>query len=328
MQDYVDTWHPFTPRCQWLFLVQNFRVFYTVSSVIPAGKRKSLLPGKSVKYCYCATTYLHWIFRFVGLSVGRVRCISILRSKGKLCMNYIERFAELLSHGKVEEWSNQIFRLGRDLGYEQTRLAILPNSNAPIEAEHAFQHSNYSSCWLSKYTENKMHHFDPTFAHCISKSIFQIWSPEIFESEKQKEMYEEACGYGIRSGVTLPIHGARGELGIVCFVSDAKPSKHFQLEAAQRIPELSCLRDFIFESSLQFIMRSCTTSERIHITRRELECLKWSAVGKSSWEIGHLLNCSEATVNFHFSNIRRKFNANTRQQAIVRAIGIGLIDPA
>jgi len=41
----------------------------------------------------------------------------------------------------------------------------------------------------------------------------------------------------------------------------------------------------------------------------------------------YLLNCSEATVNFHFSNIRRKFNTNSRQQAVVKAIHMGLINP-
>lgn len=243
-------------------------------------------------------------------------------------MKPIERFANLLCFGTVEDWRNQIFKLGRDFGFEQTRLAILPDPNAPMEAEYAFQHSNYSSDWLNKYTTEKMHHIDPTFAHCISKSIPQIWSPDIFVSVKPKEMYEEACGYGIRSGVTLPIHGARGELGIVCFVSDVKPSPHFQRQAIHYLSELSCFRDFIFESSLQFIRHSCTAKHDIHITCRELECLKWSATGKNSWEIGYLLNCSEATVNFHFSNIRRKFNTTSRQQAIVRAINLGLIHPS
>lgn len=242
-------------------------------------------------------------------------------------MNYIDRFAELLCLGKVELWRDEIFRLGRDLGYDQTRLAILPDPNAPIETENAFQISSYSADWLDKYAAEKMHHIDPTFAHCLCKSIFQIWSPEIFASGKQKEMYEEACGYGIRSGVTLPIHGARGELGIVCFASASKPSQHVQRETLHLIPELSSFRDFIFESSLKFIKHCGKTSGDIHITCRELECLKWGARGKSSWEIGHLLNCSEATVNFHFNNIRRKFNTNSRQQAVVRAISLGFIDP-
>lgn len=243
-------------------------------------------------------------------------------------MNIIESLAELICCSSVEEWREHVFKLGGDLGYEQTRLAILPDPTAPIEAEHAFQHSNYSSDWLNKYTAEKLHHVDPTFSHCIQKSTPLIWSPEIFAARRQKELYEEASGYGIKSGVTLPIHGANGELGIVCFVSDIKPDKHFHNDANRNLPELSCFRDFILESSLKFMKFSRRTEKTISVTPRELECLKWCAVGKSSWEIGQILRCSEATVNFHFSNIRRKFNTTSRQQAIVKAINMGLIHPA
>lgn len=242
-------------------------------------------------------------------------------------MKFIERFSDLISCSSQEVWRNRVFKLGCDLGYEQTRLAILPDPRAPIEAENAFQQSNYSADWLNKYTAEKLHHVDPTFSHCISKSTPLIWSPKIFSARKQKEMYEEACGYGVKSGVTLPIHGAKGELGIVCFVSDTKPDKHFHRDANHHLPELACFRDFILESSLQFMKPSRQAENPISVTRRELECLNWSASGKSSWEIGHILNCTEATVNFHFSNIRRKFSTTSRQQAIAKAIGLGLIHP-
>lgn len=243
-------------------------------------------------------------------------------------MESFERFADLLSYGTVTSWRDFVFKLGLEFGYEQTLLAILPDPNAPVEPEYAFLQSNYSSEWLGKYTTEKMHHVDPAFTHCVSKVIPLIWTPDVFSDKKQKEIYEEACGYGIRSGVTLPIHGASGELGLVCFVSDVKPSHHFKKQAIHSMSELSCFRDFIFESSLKFIKHSHQCNEDIHITSRELECLKWSAAGKSSWEIGYILNCTEATVNFHFSNIRRKFNTKSRQQALIRAINLGLINPS
>ena len=242
-------------------------------------------------------------------------------------MNIIERLSQLINCDSVNDWRSRVFKLGNDLGYEQTRLAILPDPAAPIEAEHAFQQSNYCSDWMDKYTTDKLHHVDPTFSHCIKKTTPLIWSPEIFSDKKQKEMYEEASGYGIKSGVTLPIHGANGELGIVCFVSDTKPDKHFHSDANRNLPELSCFRDFILESSLKFMSLSRKAKISISVTPRELECLKWCAIGKSSWEIGQILSCSEATVNFHFSNIRRKFNTTSRQQAIVKAINMGLIHP-
>lgn len=242
-------------------------------------------------------------------------------------MKSIERYADLMRRSTLEDWRNQVFKLGSDLGYERTLLAIFPDRHAPVEAEFAFLHSNYSPDWRSKYDAEKMGHVDPTVIHCASKSIPLIWSPEIFSARKQKEMYEEACGHGLRSGVTLPIHGAKGELGVLCFVTGTKPDQRFQRDTHRNLPELSCFRDFIFESSLQFMKPSCPTEKPDSITCRELECLKWSAAGKSSWEIGQILHCSEATANFHFSNLRRKFNTTTRQQAVIKAINLGLIHP-
>jgi LuxR family quorum-sensing transcriptional regulator LasR len=42
---------------------------------------------------------------------------------------------------------------------------------------------------------------------------------------------------------------------------------------------------------------------QIALTTREKEALLWSAKGKSSWEISRIFNCTEAGVNYHFSNI-------------------------
>lgn len=243
-------------------------------------------------------------------------------------MTFFEQLADLTCCKTVEDWRDRIFKLGNELGYDKTMLAIFPDRDAPLEAEYAFLHTNYSSVWRKKYDAEEMQCIDPIISHCLSKSIPLIWSPEIFAARRQKEMYEEASSYGIKSGVTLPIHGASGELGIVCFVSDTRPDQHFRNDAYRNLPALSYFRDFILESSLKFIKPSQETNRLVSFTDRELECLKWSAAGKSSWDIGQILNCSEANVNYHFGKIYRKLNIKSRQQAIARAINLGLIDPA
>lgn len=243
-------------------------------------------------------------------------------------MNSIEKFADLMCCNTMEEWRNLLFRHGNHLGYEQTLLAIFPDRQTPVEAAYAFLHSNYSPRWRNKYDAENLGHVDPTVTHCATKSIPLIWSPEIFSARPQKEMYEEACGHGIRSGITFPIHGAKGELGVLCFVTDANPDGRFHRDAYRRLPELSLLRDFIFETSHQFMRPSDQPEEPAAITQRELECLKWSAAGKTSWETAQILHCAEATVNFHISNIRRKFGVGSRRQAIVKAIRFGMISPA
>ncbi|MNH78522.1 Transcriptional activator protein LasR [compost metagenome] len=64
---------------------------------------------------------------------------------------------------------------------------------------------------------------------------------------------------------------------------------------------------------------------RIALTTREKEALLWSAKGKSSWEISRIFNCTEAGVNYHFSNIRRKFGVSSRWAAVMMALELGLI---
>ncbi|RAI62649.1 helix-turn-helix transcriptional regulator [Pseudomonas fluorescens] len=62
-----------------------------------------------------------------------------------------------------------------------------------------------------------------------------------------------------------------------------------------------------------------------NLSAKEQEILKWCAIGKSSWEIGRILNCSEAGVNYHFCNIRRKFGVNSRWLALIKALEMGMI---
>jgi len=240
-------------------------------------------------------------------------------------MKSTEQFTDLMCCDSVAVWRDLVFKLGNDLGYEQTQLAILTDCNTPVETEFSFLHSNYHTDWRNKYHAEKMQHIDPTVIHCARKSIPLIWSPDIFSTQKQKEMYEAACSYGLRSGVTLPIHGAQGELGILCFVTDTKPGKCFQQEAHRMLPELSYLRDVIFETSLRFIRSSKSWEKSPSITPRELECIKWCAAGKSSWEIAKIFHRSESAVNLHFSNLRRKFSVSSRQQVVVKAMRYGLI---
>jgi DNA-binding CsgD family transcriptional regulator len=61
------------------------------------------------------------------------------------------------------------------------------------------------------------------------------------------------------------------------------------------------------------------------LTTQELNCLRLSARGQSSSDIGIKLGIKPRTVNFHFGKILRKLNATNRQEAIAKAISANLI---
>ncbi len=68
-------------------------------------------------------------------------------------------------------------------------------------------------------------------------------------------------------------------------------------------------------------------SRHVALNNRELECLTWSARGKTSPEIATILSLSKRTINFHIENACRKLNVSTRTEAVAKAASGRLIDP-
>ncbi len=235
----------------------------------------------------------------------------------------LNELVELLNAESVQSWTEAYLGLVSQYGFEQTVYGVLPDRTTPLE--NAFLRSNYSTAWRDKYDTEKFHYIDPTVSHCLQSSLPYFWTADAFKGKQQQAFYEEACSYDIRQGVTMPIHGANGEFGVISFVTDRLSVKEFKSGLDRFLPDLALLRDYIFESSLKFAGNPSDDENTVLLTKRERECLQWAMVGKSTWDIAQILNCSEATVNFHFANLRRKFKVNSRQQVVIRAIHSGLI---
>lgn len=233
-----------------------------------------------------------------------------------------DQFTSLLDATSEKDWSEKMFSIANNLGFDQTLFAVLKSKEEPIE--NAFLRSNYSKEWRETYDSNKLGYVDPTVTHCLKSTIPLLWTPDNFTRPDQKNMYEECTSYGLRSGIIFPIHGPNGEFGMMSFVSEQLADPKSQKDMLHSIALLSIIRDYVFESSKKFLVTP-EPEIQIVLTPREKEVVKWTVAGKSSWEISKILNCSESTINFHLSNIRLKFNVNTKQQAIIKALKLGII---
>jgi len=231
---------------------------------------------------------------------------------------------ELLHTDSASSWGDALFALGRHYGFDKVSFGMSGSRHARLE--NAFVQSNYPIKWRERYDAERFAYVDPVVSHCMASTLPLVWQPDIYRSPAQRSLYEEACAHGLRAGVTFPIHGPNGEFGVLSFASDTPPDGAFMRDVTSMLPSLALVRDYAFASGVRFCPPPLQeTAPRL--TPRELEVLNWVMVGKSSWEISKITGCSEATVNFHMGNIRQKFNVNTRQQAVVRAISLGLITP-
>ncbi|MFT4069275.1 helix-turn-helix transcriptional regulator [Paraburkholderia sp.] len=232
--------------------------------------------------------------------------------------------APLLDAADEAEWFGAIAGLAETWGFDRILIAMLPRPT--MRLEDAYLRSTYAPAWRQMYDEAGMVHIDPTVVHCLSRSAPLIWTPDIFATKAQRSLFEEARSYGLRSGVSLPIHGPNQEAGMMCFVNESNLSDGFRRHVNAALPNLVLLRDLVIDTSQRHLNTHAQTLLP-KLTPRERECLKWTARGKSTWEISHILNCSEAVVNFHMKNIRTKFGVNSRRAAAVIAAQLGLIDP-
>ena len=61
------------------------------------------------------------------------------------------------------------------------------------------------------------------------------------------------------------------------------------------------------------------------LTAREVECLRWVAVGKTDAEIAVILSIKPRTARFHIENAKRKMGVATRVQAVAEAMRLQTI---
>lgn len=61
------------------------------------------------------------------------------------------------------------------------------------------------------------------------------------------------------------------------------------------------------------------------LSKREVECLRWAAVGKTDAEISMIIRRSRATVRFHINNASIKLDAVNRSQTVFKATQLGYL---
>jgi len=61
------------------------------------------------------------------------------------------------------------------------------------------------------------------------------------------------------------------------------------------------------------------------LSKREVDVLRWTAMGKTAWEVGVLMSLTERTINFHISRVVDKLGVPNKTAAAVLAVRAGRI---
>lgn len=184
----------------------------------------------------------------------------------------------------------------------------------------------YPDVWLDHYWENGYAASDPVVLHCGKHVVPVEWDGLAVEKNSlNAQVMNEAADFGLKSGISMPIHSPHGELGILSFSLNQGGAAARQI-TRHALPYVQMLAVHVHEAVRRVLVTSEVAKPQ-ELTARESECLRWAADGKTSWEIAQLLTMSERTVNFHLNNAMIKLDVSNRQHAIAKAVLRGVINP-
>jgi len=176
---------------------------------------------------------------------------------------------------------------------------------------------------------------DRTVCHYMSQQRIDVdfikaagFCPDAMSCEAQDRnrsasIFNEEVSPENQCTLTFPLQQRHGETAVFAISADMKFAE-WQEQKKILIRECRILANYFHSHILR--INGHNSEHDILMSARELDCLKWTAAGKTAWEASVILGVSERTVRFHLNTAREKLNCATTTQAVAKAIVNQLID--
>ena len=165
-------------------------------------------------------------------------------------------------------------------------------------------------------------YIDPIVDHVMDKpgAAFS-WSDAALQGDASRErmsMMGEAREHGLAAGFAVPFVTLEGEIAMVSF---GGATMNLPPQAAGLIHLVG-----IFAMGRAFQLQARPRHAHERLSARELEVLRWTAVGKTAWDVSEILSIAESTVKEHLARASAKLGTTNKVHTIAEALRCGLIN--
>ncbi|MCR8934663.1 MULTISPECIES: autoinducer binding domain-containing protein [Pseudomonas] len=213
-----------------------------------------------------------------------------------------------------------LLRFAENLGFNFCAISVVPlHRDTPLRP---LQINNYPSDWNSEYELNSYIKTDPLISHCNHSMSPIVWNESVFA--ETRDIWQGLQKYGLQHGWSQSFHHAPS--GLCSIISLAR--RHCSISPLELYEHFGYM--FYASSHLSELFARTLPAESLkprqpHLSSRELEVLKLSAVGKTAYEISKILSLSERTVNYHVQNVIEKLHVCNKISAVIKAARTGII---
>jgi LuxR family transcriptional regulator, quorum-sensing system regulator CciR len=224
-----------------------------------------------------------------------------------------DRFAESASSCMgLDQLRALLAEAAAELGFSY--FALLDHCSLGSPDSRLLRIDNYPEAWVSELVDGGFAADDPVhFASVRANGGFN-WAdlPRLVKLGRGHwKILERSRRFGIGEGFTVPAN-VPGEPSASC---------SFAVRAGRDLPlgRLRCA-ELVGVHALAAARRLRPVSQRPgrpHLSRRQLECLRLLAIGKTDWEIARILGLSTETAHQYVKRARSAYDAVSRTQLVV-----------
>lgn len=129
----------------------------------------------------------------------------------------------------------------------------------------------------------------------------------------------------LHSAIVVPIHMPFGQIAAAIFTSAYPTLADLSLLFGQIDDRLSELSRRFVSGYVKICRDPRYLPTECILTVRQIECLRWAALGKTDHEIGIIVGCSHAGVRYHMNRAGLKLGATNRAHSVFRASQLGYL---
>jgi DNA-binding CsgD family transcriptional regulator len=158
---------------------------------------------------------------------------------------------------------------------------------------------------------------------CSARGFFTV-SPNPYLQEIDPRRYF-AGQPGFKAAIVIPVHLPFAQISANSFI-------HVDPEIEDLSDIFAAIGGTLSAITRRFItgyVAAMRTKRRLpsdcELSKREVECLRWAAIGKTDGEIATIVELSHATIRYHLNRASGKLNAINRTQTIFKAGQLGFL---
>ena len=200
------------------------------------------------------------------------------------------------------------------LVYHSSKLGASPSVDPYIRL-------TYPASWIKQYLQNNYVDVDPVLREGFQRTLPFRWDELTISTPEEMTFLQDALAHGVGPfGLSIPVVGKHGHRGVfsIAFSGTAEDWEAFLTATMALLVEIA-------NRLHQRVIREVFGEDRPHLSAREVEVLRWTALGKDAGEIAAILDISFHTTRGYLKSVRHKLDCVTSAQAVSRAIKLGLL---